>query len=69
VSTAGQDLSWRSRIVGLLDEKRKLTPLAVLELGDLPGLSRWLEGTNTNEWERGNLWMLQMAMTLGPLRT
>jgi hypothetical protein len=32
-----------------------------LQLSDAPGLPKWLQGTDTNEWERGNCWVLQLA--------
>jgi hypothetical protein len=51
---------WRSRFLALVggDADR-------LQLSDMPGLPRWLRGTNTDEWERGNRWVLQMALTAG----
>jgi hypothetical protein len=65
VETVGQSLQWRSRILALIQEKKQLTPAAVLELSDSPGVPRWLQGSSTNEWERGNRWVLEMAVTLG----
>ncbi len=37
----------------------------VLELSDREGLPRWLHGVQTNPWERGNCWVLQMGLTAG----
>jgi hypothetical protein len=34
-------------------------------LYDAPGLPAWLEGSGANEWERGNRWVLEMAVTAG----
>ncbi len=54
--------TWRTRFLNLTKTKQ------VLELSDRSeknGLPRWLEGTNTNPWERGNHWVLQMALTSG----
>jgi hypothetical protein len=54
-----QDLdAWRSRFLMLLRGQRN-----VLELSDCEGLPRWLHGSGTNPWERGNRWVLQMALT------
>jgi hypothetical protein len=65
VETVAQSLTWRSRVLALIQEKKQLSPPALLELSDSPGLPRWLEGTDTNEWERGNRWVLELAVTLG----
>jgi hypothetical protein len=51
---------WRSRFFDLRDTKRE-----ILELSDREGLPQWLYGANTNPWERGNRWVLQMAVTSG----
>lgn len=54
-----QDLdAWRSRFLTLLRWQQN-----VLELSDREGLPRWLHSTGTNPWERGNRWVLQMALT------
>jgi hypothetical protein len=50
--------AWRSRFLTLLRGQQN-----VLELSDREGLPRWLQGSNTNPWERGNRWVLQMALT------
>src|SRR5262249_34003027 len=51
--------AWRSRFLALVDGP------ALLQLSDQKGLPRWLEGTGINPWERGNRWVLEMAMTSG----
>lgn len=57
---AFEDLDdWRSRFLYLLREEKE-----VLELSNREGLPRWLYGANTDPWERGNRWVLQMALTL-----
>ena len=48
---------WRSRFLALIDGR------APLQLSDQEGLPRWLEGTGINPWERGNQWVLEMALT------
>jgi hypothetical protein len=54
-----QDLdAWRSRFLTLLRGQ-----LTILELSNREGLPRWLYGSGTNPWERGNRWVLQMALT------
>ena len=37
----------------------------MLELHNAPGLPAWLQGSGTDEWERGNRWVLEMAVTFG----
>jgi hypothetical protein len=59
------DLTWRSRLVALIQEKRALRPSGVLELHNAPGLPTWLQGSGANEWERGNRWVLEMALSVG----
>jgi hypothetical protein len=51
---------WRSRFLALLCEKRE-----ILELSDREGLPKWLHGAGMNPWERGNSWVLQMALVSG----
>ena len=54
-----QDLdTWRSRFLTLQRGQQN-----VLELSDREGLPRWLHSAGTNPWERGNCWVLQMALT------
>jgi hypothetical protein len=52
---------WRSRFLALLERNRR-QGWDVLELSDQEGLPRWLSGTALNPWERGNQWVLQMAL-------
>jgi hypothetical protein len=52
--------SWRSRFLALVRGGADR-----LELSDAPGLPRWLQGTQTDEWERGNRWVLQLALSAG----
>lgn len=49
--------SWRSRFLNLSKQ------LPILELSHQEGLPRWLHGSSENPWERGNRWVLQMALT------
>jgi hypothetical protein len=49
---------WRSRFLSLVAAR-----IPCLQLSDVPGLPRWLQGTGTNEWERGNRWVLQLALS------
>jgi tetratricopeptide repeat protein len=58
---------WRSRFLALLDRNRERKQ-DVLELSDQEGLPRWLHGTSVNPWERGNRWVLQMALASGAKR-
>jgi len=59
-----QDLdAWRSRF--LTFQRGQQT---VLELSNREGLPRWLHGSGTNPWERGNRWVLQMALTAEAVR-
>jgi tetratricopeptide (TPR) repeat protein len=51
---------WRSRFLALVAGE-----IPCLQLSDAAGLPRWLEGTGTNEWERGNRWVLQLALSAG----
>ena len=53
---------WRTRFQGIAETHK------VLELSDRKGLPRWLHGSQKNEWERGNRWAKQMAMTWGAER-
>jgi hypothetical protein len=59
------DFVWRRRFLALLEQRKNLRPSAVLALSDGPGLPPWLHGAPTNEWERGNRWVLEMAATSG----
>jgi hypothetical protein len=51
---------WRSRFLNLLHQKRE-----ILELSDRAGLPGWLHGATTDPWERGNRWVLLMALASG----
>ena len=65
VHSVARDLVWRSRLLALIQAKKRLQPPAILELNNAPGLPPWLQGSATNEWERGNRWVLEMALTFG----
>jgi hypothetical protein len=51
---------WRSRFLVLVGEG-----IDRLQLSETPGLPKWLQGTGTDEWERGNRWVLQLALSAG----
>jgi hypothetical protein len=51
--------SWRTRFLDLASNRK------VLELSDRKGLPRWLRGSKVNPWERGNSWVMQMALSSG----
>jgi hypothetical protein len=51
---------WRSRFLALVGDGADR-----LQLSDAPGLPKWLQGTGTDEWERGNRWVLQLALSAG----
>jgi hypothetical protein len=51
---------WRSRFLALVEEGADR-----LQLSDAQGLPKWLQGAGTDEWERGNRWVLQLAMSSG----
>jgi len=55
---------WRGRFLDIV-EKRKGN---VLELSDVNGLPRWLQGSDADPWERGNRWVLQIALAYGASR-
>lgn len=54
--------NWRSRFLRLCREQDG-EQRQILELSDREGLPRWLQGSDTNPWERGNRWVLEMALT------
>src|SRR5215472_7182922 len=54
--------SWRTRFLDLASDRK------VLELSDRNGLPRWLGGSKVNPWERGNCWVMQMALSSGAAR-
>jgi hypothetical protein len=51
---------WRSRFLVLGGEG-----IDRLQLSETPGLPKWLQGTGTDEWERGNRWVLQLGLNAG----
>jgi tetratricopeptide (TPR) repeat protein len=51
--------SWRSRYLDILGRHD------VLELSHQEGLPRWLHGAKLDPWERGNQWVLEMALARG----
>lgn len=57
-SVFGQADGWRSRFLAL-------TVNPPLELSDRDGLSPWLQATGADRWERGNQWVIDMALTSG----
>lgn len=65
VDSVARDLTWRSRLLALIQQKTGVEPPAILELNNAAGLPPWLHGSETNEWERGNRWVLEMALTSG----
>jgi tetratricopeptide (TPR) repeat protein len=54
--------NWRTRFLDLQQDHH------VIELSDREGLPRWLSGSNVDSWERGNRWVMQMALTWGAKR-
>lgn len=51
--------SWRNRFLEL---KRRHK---ILQLSDQVGLPRWLSDSDVNPWERGNQWVMNMALAWG----
>ena len=49
---------WRSRYLNLTQGG-----LPTLTLSDRAGLPKWLDGADTDPWERGNRWVMKMALT------
>ena len=54
--------NWRTRFLDLQQDHD------MVELSDREGLPRWLSGSNVDSWERGNRWVMQMALTWGAKR-
>jgi Tetratricopeptide Repeats-Sensor len=52
---------WRSRFLDLVAEKNG----QVLTLSDRPGLPKWLGTNGVDPWERGNKWVMKLALTWG----
>ena len=48
--------AWRSRFLKLAHDAN------VMELSHTSGLPRWLHGSALNPWERGNNWVMEMAL-------
>ena len=62
-SFAFQNLdTWRTRFLDLQKSRN------VLVLSDRDGLPRWLESSGVDSWERGNQWVMKMALTWGAER-
>jgi len=53
---------WRTRFLDLAEHHD------LLVLSDREGLPRWLHDSKQNPWERGNQWVLEMALTQGAKR-
>jgi len=51
--------AWRTRYLDLLKDHD------VLVLSDREGLPRWLDSSDVDSWERGNQWVMKMALTSG----
>lgn len=51
--------SWRTRFIDLQKNHK------VLVLSEREGLPRWLHASGADPWERGNRWVLKMALTWG----
>jgi hypothetical protein len=51
--------TWRSRFFNLVEGHQPL------HLSDQEGLPRWLQGSGSDPWERGNRWVLELAQTSG----
>jgi hypothetical protein len=60
---AGDLDSWRSRFLDLV--RRPVSPVPVLNLSSQSGLPRWLKPRGIDPWERGNRWVLEMALASG----
>jgi hypothetical protein len=50
--------AWRSRFHALVAAR-----VNCLQLSDSPGLPKWLQGSEADAWERGNCWVLQLALS------
>ena len=55
----GDLFGWRSRYLELIGRQ------SPLQLSDQEGLPRWLQASGLDPWERGNLWVLEMARSSG----
>ena len=55
---------WRNRYIDL-----KASGVNVLELSDRKGLPSWMQVAEPNAWERGNEWVLDMALASNSYKT
>jgi hypothetical protein len=55
----GDLFGWRSRYLELIGRQ------SPLQLSDQEGLPRWLQSSGLDPWERGNLWVMEMARSSG----
>ncbi len=53
--------NWRTRFLDLEQAHQKNN--ALFELSDKEGLPRWLADSGMDPWERGNRWVIKMALT------
>jgi hypothetical protein len=53
--------SWRTRFLDLVEVKKH----PILTLSDRKGLPRWLGDRRVDAWERGNAWVMEMALASG----
>lgn len=51
---------WKTRYLNLVSKREQAH--TVLQLSDVDDLPRWLNGTEIDRWERGNNWVLQLAL-------
>ena len=51
---------WKSRYLNLVSKHEQTH--TVLQLSDIDDLPRWLSGAGIDRWERGNNWVLQIAL-------
>ena len=54
--------AWRTRFLDLQKGRK------VLVLSDREGLPTWLQGSGVDPWQRGNRWVMEMALTWGAER-
>jgi hypothetical protein len=50
---------WRTRFLDVWQAHKE----EAFELSDKAGLPRWLSGSKVDSWERGNRWVMEMALT------
>ncbi|MEM9387488.1 MAG: hypothetical protein AAGA68_20705 [Pseudomonadota bacterium] len=56
---------WRTRFIRLAESDAR----SVRALSDRPGLPRWLAESDTDPWDRGNRWVMSMALASRSART